>query len=108
MNIAFESNYYRIETSKPMSKLMNMCNRVSFDYDLCTLLTKNNITAFNEKLKTYKTCSRNSSMKTINEDKQKCESCDCEVDNYVENTEFCQECFIEHGISCAEAWSDLD
>jgi len=47
-------------------------------------------------------------MKTINEDKQKCESCDCEVDNYVENTEFCQECFIEHGISCAEAWSDLD
>ena len=39
MSVSFESNYYRIETSKPMSKLMNMCNRVSFDYDLCTLLT---------------------------------------------------------------------
>lgn len=41
MNIAFESNYYRIETPKQMSKLMNMCNRVSFDYDLCTLLSGN-------------------------------------------------------------------
>ena len=67
-----------------------------------------NITAFNKTAKTYMRCSRIYSMKTTIEDSLKCEGCGCEVDMYHDNSELCEECYIEYGIQCAEARNDLD